>query len=91
MVGVQRPATEGVQRILVDQAGQFVIFDHFNLLRFVRSTETVKEIEERHAAFDRRQMGHRSQVHDLLHAAFGQKGETGLAGRHDVLVIAENA
>ena len=91
MVGVQRPATEGVQRILVDQAGQFVIFDHFNFLRFVRSTETVKEIEERHAAFDRRQMGHRSQVHDLLHAAFGQKGETGLAGRHDVLVIAENA
>ena len=90
MIRVQRATTESVQGILVDQAGQFVILDDFDFLGFVRGPETVEEVQERHPALDGRQMRHRSQVHDLLDAAFRQQGKTGLAGRHDVLMIAEN-
>ena len=35
-------------------------------------------------------MRYGGNVHDLLDAAFGQHGKTGLAGRHDVLMVAEN-
>ena len=91
MIRAQRAAAESVQAILVDQAGQFVILDDFDLLGFVRGPEAVEEVQERYPAFNCRQVRHRSQVHDLLDAAFRQQGKAGLTGRHDVLMVAENA
>ena len=91
VIRVQGPAAESVQGILVDQAGQFVVFDDLDLLGLMRGPEAVEEVHERNPALDRRQMGYRGQVHDLLDAAFREHGETGLARRHDVLMVAEDA
>ena len=91
VIRVQRPAAECVQGILVDQTGQFVVFDDLDFLGLMRGPETVEEVHERNPALDRRQMRYRGQVHNLLDAAFGKHGETGLARRHDVLMIAEDA
>ena len=54
MIRAQRAAAESVQAILVDQAGQFVILDDFDLLGFVRGPEAVEEVQERYPALDRR-------------------------------------
>ena len=35
MIGIQRPATECVERILINQARQIVIIHHFNFLGFM--------------------------------------------------------
>ena len=91
MVRVESAAAEFVHRTVVQESCQFVIFQHFDFLHFMGSPEPVKEIQERHPAFDRRQMSDRRQIHDLLHAAFGQHGEAGLPRRHHVGMVAENA
>ena len=91
MIRVQRPAAEGIEGILIDQFRQVIIIHHFDFLRFMRSAESVKEVQERDASFDRSQMGYRSQIHDLLHAALGKQGKSGLPGCHYVLVVTENA
>ena len=91
MVRVESAAAEFIHRTVVQESCQFVIFQHFDFLHFMGSPEPVKEIQERHPAFDRRQMGDRRQIHHLLHAAFGQHGEAGLPRRHHVGMVAENA
>ena len=53
-------------------------------------TETVEEVQEGNAALDGGQMGHGSQVHDLLDVALGQHGKAGLTAGHDVGVVAED-
>ena len=91
MVGVEGAAAERVDGLPVQQPGQFFILQHFDLLHLVGRPEAVEEVEERNAPLDRRQVGDRRQVHDLLHAAFGQHGEAGLARRHDIGMVAKNA
>ena len=90
MFGRQGAAAELLQSLLVYQRSEVVVLQHFNLLDFVRRTETVEEVQERHAALDGRQVCHAGQIHHFLYGTFAQHGETGLAARHDVLMVTED-
>ena len=78
------------ESLLVNEGLQILSFEHFNLLDFMRSAETIEEVHERHASFDRSEVSHTSQVHHFLHRTFGQHGETSLTSRHHVLVVTED-
>ena len=69
---------------------QIVVIPHGNLLDLVRGPETVEEVDEGNTALDGSQMGHGSQVHDLLGIILAQHGEAGLTAGHDVGVIAKD-
>ena len=90
MFGRQGTAAEFLQSLLVYQGSEVVVLQHFNLLDFVRRTESVEEVQERHAALDGRQVCHAGQIHHFLYGTFAQHGETGLTARHDVLMVAED-
>ena len=66
------------------------VIEYFNLLNFMGRTETVKEVQERNAALNGGHVGYAGQVHNFLHAAFRQHGETGLTAGHHILMIAED-
>lgn len=90
VVRIQRALTEGLDGFPVEQFRVIRIIKDFDLLDFVGCTEPVEEVQEGHAGLDGGQMCHAGQVHDFLHAAGSQHGETGLAAGHDVLMVAEN-
>ena len=90
-VRVQAPLAERFYSFPVQHFRIILIIKYFNLLDFMRGTEPVKEVQEGNAALDGSQMGHAGQVHNFLHAAFRQHGETGLAAGQHVLVVAEDA
>ena len=90
MVGVQSRFPEAGQSLPVQQAVVFGVIHHFDLLLLVAGAEAVEEVDEGHPAFDGGQVGHAAQVHDLLHGAGAQHGETGLVAGHDVGMVAEN-
>ncbi|OPZ60770.1 MAG: hypothetical protein BWY87_00264 [Deltaproteobacteria bacterium ADurb.Bin510] len=90
MLGVERAGAEALQGLLVDQLGQFLVGNGLDLLDFVRASETVEEVQEGQPAFKCNQVRDAGDVHDLLDAAAGQHAETGLAGRVDVGVVAED-
>ena len=87
---VQCTCAEFSQSFLVDKRSEVFVLQHFNLLDFVRSTETVEEVDKRNTALDSSQVSYTGQVHNFLYRAFGQHGKTGLTGRHYVLVVTEN-
>src|SRR5699024_9891180 len=87
---VQCACTEFSQGFLIDKRSEIVVFQHFDLLDFVRSTETVEEVHERNARLDGSQVGNTCQVHNFLYRTFGQHGETCLTCRHYVLVVTED-
>ena len=78
------------ESLLVNEGLQILSFEHFNLLDFMRSAETIEEVHERHASFDRSEVSHTGQVHHFLHRTFGQHGKTSLTSRHHVLVVTED-
>ena len=88
----------GVQGVLAERGNgvhiahflQIVVIPHGNLLDLVRGPETVEEVDEGNTALDSSQMGHGSQVHDLLGIILAQHGEAGLTAGHDIGVIAED-
>ena len=49
---IQCASTEFSQSFLVNQRSEIVVFQHLDLLDFVRSTEAVEEINERYTSFD---------------------------------------
>ena len=86
----QRALTEFCQSLLINQTCQIFILQHFNFLDFVRSTETIEEVDEWHARFDSSKMGYSSHIHNFLYRTFAQHGETCLAARHDVLMVTKD-
>ena len=90
-VRVQAPLTERLHCIPVQHFRIILIIKYFDLLDLMRGTESVKEVQEGNAALDGSQMGHAGEVHNFLHAAFRQHGETGLAAGQYVLMVAEDA
>ena len=90
MVGIQRRFTETADGTPVQNLAELAVGNCTDLLDLVGGAETVKEMDEGNAALDGSQMGHAGQIHDLLHAAGGQHGKTGLAAVHHVAVVAEN-
>ena len=90
-LGRERAFAELAQGLLVHQWAEVLDIEALDLLDLVRGTETVEEVDERHAGLDRSQVSHTGQVHHLLYRSLGQHGETGLARRHHVLVVTEDA
>ena len=76
--------------LLVEDRLHLLIGNDVDLGDFVRGTEAVKEIDERHACAERGQMRHEREVHDLLHRAARDHREARLTARHDVLMVAED-
>ena len=89
--GVQGGGLESSQRLPVHHIHQRLFVDHLHCGELVARAETVEEVHERQAAFQRGQMRHGGQVQDLLHAARGEHGEAAGAAVHHVAVIAEDA
>ncbi|OQC03395.1 MAG: hypothetical protein BWX77_00700 [Bacteroidetes bacterium ADurb.Bin090] len=56
-IGIHGASPESSQRFPVDQRRQILGIEHLDFLHFVRSTETVEEVHERHPAFNGSQMG----------------------------------
>ncbi len=90
-VGVEGRLAETVESLAVNERHEVVLAHRLDLLYLVAGAEAVKEVDERHTALDSGEMRHGSKVHDLLHRALAEEGEAGLAGRHDILVVAEDA
>ena len=81
---------ELLERLHVNEWTQVFHIHYLNLLVLVRSTETVEEVEEWHAALDSSEVSNTSEVHHLLYATLSEHSETCLAARHHVLVVAED-
>ena len=90
VLGVERPGTEGLQRIAVEQRRERRLVDQLDLLNLVRGAESVEEVQERHAGLQRHEVRDARQVHHLLHGRGGQHGEARLPGGHHVLMVAED-
>ena len=87
---IQGVLAERLDSVHVAHLLQVLVIPHGDLLDLVRGTETVEEVDEGNAALDGGQMGHGSQVHDLLGIVLAQHGEAGLTAGHDVGVIAKD-
>ena len=49
--------------------------------------ESVEEIDERHAAFNGRQVGNAGKIHDFLYVRFSKHGTAGGSRAHYVLMV----
>ena len=90
MLGVEGVLAESLQGLLVDERTQVFHIPSLDFLDLVAGAEAVEEVEERHAALQGGEVGHRGEVHHLLHRALGQQGEAGLTGAHHVGVVTED-
>ncbi len=89
-IGVEGAVAEISKGFLVDKGSELILVDGLDFLDFVGCAETVEEVDERHAALERCEMGNGCEVHHLLNGAFAQHREACLASRHDVLMVAED-
>ena len=88
--GFSARARNSASAFFVEQAFEHLLVHQFDLLDLVGGAETVEEVQERNAGLDGDQVGDAGQVHHFLNGTGGQHGESGLAGGHDVLVVAED-
>ncbi|MPM12584.1 hypothetical protein SDC9_58937 [bioreactor metagenome] len=89
-LGVQRVLAERVHGVHVAHFFQVLVVPHGNLLNLMGGAESVKEVHEGNAALNSGQMGHRAEVHDLLHVALAQQGKAAGAAGHHVGMVTEN-
>ena len=87
---VQGAGAMGVNFRLRKQVSDRVISQRDDFVDFVRGTETVEEMNKRHAAFQRRNVRDQREVLRFLNAAGAQHRAAGLAYGHDVRVVAED-
>ena len=87
---VEGVLSECFQRFHVHQRAQVFIIERFDLLDLVAGTETVEEVQERHACIDRGQMCDSTHVHDFLRRRRREQGEAGASDAHDVTVVTED-
>ena len=90
VLGVHGNVVELSHGVLIQQLGGLVQIQHLDLLDLMAGAEAVMEVQEGHAGLDGGQMGHGSQIHNLLHAGGGHHGNAGGAAGHHVLMIAED-
>ena len=90
VLGVEGVVAERLDGIHVEHVGKVVEVPGRNLLDLVGGAEAVEEVQERYLALDGGEMGHRREVHDLLHVALGEHGKAGLTAGHDVGVVTED-
>ena len=90
MLGVEGVLAESLQGLLVNEWTQVFHIPGLDCLDLVAGADAVEDGEERHAAAEGAEVGHRGEVHHLLHRALGEEGEARLAGAHHVGVVAED-
>ena len=91
MLRIKRAPAEVLDILLVDHLADDVLRDLVDLLDLVRGAEAVEEVEERDLRLERRRVGDHRHVVRFLHAVRREHREAGLAARHDVALIAEDA
>ena len=87
---IQRALAEFPERVLVNQLANLIIVHNFNFLKLMGSTETVKEMYERHTALDCGQMRNAAQIHNFLHRCGRKHCTANLAAAHNVGMVAED-
>ena len=90
MIRIQALISPSLDRIEISDLSQILVIPLLDLLDLMRSTETVKEINERKTTLDCCKMSDRRQVHNLLNAGFAQHTGTGLSTGINIGVISEN-
>jgi hypothetical protein len=75
---------------LVNHGPHVVVSQDLNLLDFVRSAETVKEMKERHPGFQSSRLGNQSEVHHLLGIPGAEHGKASCTRGVNVGMVAEN-
>ncbi len=90
-IRIEGTAAEVFKRLAVDERGEVVLVEGLDLLNLVGCAEAVEEVDERHTALECGKMSHSREIHHLLHGTLAKHRETGLSGRHHVLMVAENA
>ena len=87
---IERPLPEIVEVLRLEQAGQGLIIDDVDFFDDVGRPESVEEMKKRNPGPESRKVGDDGQVLGFLDRAGAGHGEAGVAGRHDVAVIAED-
>ena len=84
MLGVECALTECGDRIHITHFLEVLIVPYFDVLKFMRRAESVKEVEEGNTALDSSKMRYRRQVHDFLGVCLCEHRKTGLTAGHHV-------
>ena len=66
VLGVHAAGAEFSDGVPGNELADVVVVDDFDLLNFVRSSETVKEMKERNSAFNSRKVSNSGKVHTFL-------------------------
>ena len=88
--GIESALTERFNGVHVAHFLKIFIVPDLNLLNFMRSAETVKEVDERNSALDCRKVSNCAEIHNLLRVGFGKHCKTCLTAGVNVRMIAED-
>ena len=80
----------GTDQVIVQKEAQFFIRKLEDLGYFVRGPESVKEMNEGDARFERGSLRDGGEIVRFLHRTRGEQGPARLADSHHILMIAEN-
>ena len=89
-VGAECALAEGDEVLIVHHRADGFVGEGSDLGDFMRGAETVKEMQERNARFQRGDLRDQRQVVHFLHGVRREHRPTGGAARHDVGVITED-
>ena len=87
---VKSTVSESLSSLLVEHIFEILVIPSFNLLDFVRSTETIEEVENRNSALDCGKVSNSAEVHNFLNVGSTEHSETCLTARINVRVITED-
>ncbi len=90
MLRVQRAAAELVHGVPVEHVAEVFIIPDGDFLDFVRSAESVEEMEERHAALDGGKVRDSAQIHHFLRVIGTKHCEAGFPAGINVGLVAKN-
>ena len=90
MLRVKSTTTESLNCIPVKHIGEVCVIPLLNLLNFVRSSETVKEMKERNSAFNSCKVSNSSKVHTFLRIVWTKHCITCLTASVDIWVVTKN-
>ena len=94
MFGIERARLEFgnvfVQSFFLEYGFHFLIIDRIDLTHFMRSTESVEEVDERHARTERGKVRNKRKIHYFLNGTARDHCKSRLTACHDVRMVAED-
>ena len=90
MLRRKRPSAMGADQCVVEHRAHIVFGQLFALGDFVRTPESVEEVDKRDAGFERCSLRDEREIHDLLDRVRSEHRPAGLPYSHDVLMIAKD-